>query len=170
LFDWNDAMAIDDNFRAHVDRLLLDGNLGLALAPRLDESADALGGPSAEGGPGGDAASFQVALGPVAKAAARAAMRASGAQRGFDRTVGRLTGGEFNPDEIRTVEDRALNAAKGPDIPVLTGIGEGPPVVLNANQKAVIDRLLGQAGSDPLGDRVRAAYGKALNAGQIRVR
>jgi hypothetical protein len=43
-------------------------------------------------------------------------------------------------------------------------------VALNPAQKAVVDRMLGQMGSDPLADRARAAYGRALGGGRIRVR
>jgi hypothetical protein len=157
-------------FRAHVDRLLLEGNLGLALAPRLGE-ASAATTPSAapDGGMDGSDGSFQVALGPKAKAWVQDRMRATGADQGFDRTLNRMTGGQFKPDEIKTLEDRALTAASWPEVFRMTGIGEGPPVVMTAGQKATTDRLMSQIGSDDLAARARAAYERAVNSGQIRI-
>jgi hypothetical protein len=162
-------------FRAHVDRLLLEGNLGLALAPRLDEIALPGIGPfsarsAASGGTDEQDGSFQVALSPPEKMAVQSMMRATGADRGLDRTLGRMTGGEFNPDEIEMLQDRALRAAKWGEVGQLKGISEGPPVTLSPQQKATVDRLIGQLGSDDLAARARAAYGRAMSGGQIRVR
>jgi hypothetical protein len=165
-------------FSAHVDKLLLEGNLGLALAPRLDDAPGAMqpviGAPyGLEGLPGGAEGyngPLQVALSPPEKMAVQSMMRATGADRGLDRTLGRMTGGEFKPDEIKMLEDRALAAAKWREVGQLKGISEGPPVILNAQQKATVDRLIGQLGSDHLAARARGAYGRAVSDGQIRVR
>ena len=166
------------DFRAYVDRLLLHGNLGLAVAPRLDEAAQvppppdgALARPSdLSSGLQGDDGAFRVALGPGTKAWVQGQMHKTGADQAFDRTLDRMTDGQFRPGEIKMLEDRALTAARITDIPVMSGLSEGPPVLMNPRQKATVDRLMGQLGSDDLATRARSAYGKALGDGQIRIR
>jgi hypothetical protein len=143
-------------FRAHVDRLLPEGNLGLALAPRLDDAS-----------PGAS----QIAMNVAQKAFVKSAMRLTGADKGFDRTINSMTGGQFSPGDIRTLEDRLLDKAEWrKDTDVLQGIAEGPPVYLRPDQKAVIDRLIGGLGADHLAQRAQAAYQKAIDAGQVRTR
>lgn len=111
-----------------------------------------------------------IGLNAVERAAARALMKATGADKGFDRTISAITGGQFSPAERQTLEDLALKAADMSDRPKLMGIQEGPPVYLTPDQKAVIDRIVGQLGTDPLAQRGQTAYQKALNAGQVRIR
>jgi len=133
----------------------------LALEPMTD--ADVSGARE-------DPGAFEVALGPIAKRALKGLMHASGADKGFDRTVGTLTNGRFSPQEIQTLEDRVLDKAQKTDVGALYGVQEGVPVYLSPNQKAVIDRLMGQLGEDPLARRARDAYGGAVSAGNVRVR
>jgi hypothetical protein len=158
-------------FRAYVDRLLLESNIGLATAPRR---SDASGGrPSDLPGPNlqaSDDGPFQLALGPKAKAWVLDRMRATGADKRFDRTIGTMTNGAFAPQDIRALEDRVLDKAGVLDVGVLAGVTEGLPVSLSPHQKTVVDRLMGGLGADPLAQRARAAYGKALNGGRIQIR
>ena len=86
------------------------------------------------------------------------------------KTIAGLTNGAFKPQEVRVLEDRVLDAAGLLDIPVLTGIGEGPPVVLSPRQKKVVDRLVTGLGSDELGARARDSYRGAVKRGDVRVR
>ena len=123
-------------FRDHIDELLRDGNFGLAFAPKLAERLP----PD----------SFELALGPRAKAFVLEQMRRTGADKGFGRTIGAMTNGQFSADEIKALENRVLDQASLPQAWSLRGIEEGPPVDLNARQKAVIDELMGKLGSDPL--------------------
>ncbi|HEX3887348.1 MAG TPA: hypothetical protein VHW05_07600 [Phenylobacterium sp.] len=96
-------------------------------------------------------------------------MHATGADQTFDRTIGRITGGTFQPGDIKALEDRALTAAGPDDVAILRSIADGAPIVLSSAQKASIDGLMGKLGSDALATRARAAYQKAVDAGQIRV-
>jgi hypothetical protein len=141
---------------------------GQPSQPSPTESAVPGGGETSTGDPSGQG-SFQIALGPLAKAGVKTAMHATGADQAFDRTIGGITGGTFQPGDIKALEDRALTAAKPGDLAILYGIADGLPVVLNSAQKASIDGLMGKLGSDALATRARAAYQKAVDAGQIRV-
>ena len=85
-------------------------------------------------------------------------------------TVRGIVGSEFTPKELQTLQDRALDAVRMEDLTTLRGIGVGTPVGLTAAQKAAIDRLIQNMGTDPLGRRARDAYGEALKSGDIRVR
>lgn len=145
-----------DPLRGRVRDLLGANAMALRLAPAS--------------GPRGPDDSYEVALGPIAKAGVKGLMHASGADAAFERTIGRMTGGTFTPAEIQVLEDKALTAARPADIGVLTGITEGPPVTLNPAQKAVVDRIMGGLGQDPLSGRARDAYGGALRDGQVRTR
>jgi len=136
---------------------------GAMQGPAPAPTSSAAASPAADG-------PFQVALGPKSKAAVIAQMRATGADKGFDKTLGQITGGEFSPEEIQALKDRALNAASWLQVFHLRGVSEGAPVVLSPAQKATIDSLMGQLGSDALAAKARAAYGRAINAGNIRVR
>ena len=158
---------LTDDFHAHVDGLLLEGNLGLALAPKLGPD-DSLNGDLAKPPP--DDGAFQVALRPWQKAAVFGGMRASGADKGFDRTVGAMTNGAFGPQEIHDLENRVLDKASWDDVKALRGINEGPPVYFTPSQKSVVDGLMRRLGDDPLAQRARAAYGRAMDAGQVRTR
>jgi hypothetical protein len=132
---------------------------------------DPLGGPDAGvAPPPGENDATHVALWDWEIPAVRAAMRRTGADHRLDATLGRMTGGSFSPDQIQTLEDRALHAAKHSDIGALTGIEEGPPVTLSPEQKAIIDRLMSQSGTDPLGRDAQAAYQGAWRNGQIKLR
>jgi hypothetical protein len=128
---------------------------------------DPVGGPQAAAPGENDA--MHVALWDWEIPFVRAAMRKTGADHRLDATLSRMTGGSFSPDQIQTLEDRALHAAKYSDIGALTGIEEGPPVALSPEQKAIIDRLMSQSGTDPLGRAARAAYQRAWKNGQIKV-
>ena len=138
------------NLRNHVGGLIQDTVIPLALAPRLDDRP------------------LQVALSGPEKAFVRTGMRATGAEKGFDRTVTSMTGGEFAPGDVKALEDRLLDKAQWPDVGTLTGVVEGPPVYLRPDQKAVVDRLIGSLGSDPLAQRAQTAYQRAIGAGQVR--
>jgi hypothetical protein len=85
-------------------------------------------------------------------------------------TVRGVIGGAFTDRDITTLENRALDAAKIQDLPILQGIQAGTPVWLTRQQKTAIDRLVGTLGSDELGHKARGAYGDAVKSGQIRVR
>jgi len=105
------------------------------------------------------------------RAAARAAMKISGADKAFERTVSTITGGQFSKSDLKTLEDRLLEKAdRGKDVGPLMGIQDGAPVYLTPAQKSVVDSLVGRLGSDPLAQRAQDAYRKALNAGQVRTR
>lgn len=148
------------SLRSQAQARIADNAVALGMEPTS-------GSPPQRGEPDG---SYQLALNRFDKAVVKGVMHASGADAGFDRTVGRMTGGQFSTPEIQSLEDHALDAATRADIPVLKGIGEGPPVILNPTQKAVIDRLMGQLGSDDLANRARGAYQGAIRAGQVRTR
>ena len=150
-------MVTTPDQRRYIDDLMFQTHLGLAQAPSLPGANDT-------------AAPMRLALEGWRKGVVRGAMAASGADKRLDATVGALTGGEFQPGEIKTLEDRALDKVKWEDAKAMRGVTEGSPVVLTAPQKAIVDRLMGQIGSDPLGQRARAAYGRAVASGQVRVR
>lgn len=84
-------------------------------------------------------------------------------------TVRTIVGPGFTDQELRILQDRALDDAEMKDIDVLQGIQAGAPVRLTPAQKARIDRLMRLSGDDELGRRARAAYEKALRDGQIVV-
>lgn len=113
---------------------------------------------------------LELALNTIEKGVVKAGMKATGADKGFDRTVSGLTGGAFSPGERAVLEDRALTAASLDDVGVLKGVSEGAPVILTPQQKVVVDRIVGGLGSDALGTRAREAYGKAVRGGQVRSR
>lgn len=139
----------------------------------IARNARSLGAGPFEGrdaGAGAQDGALQLALSDGEIAALRLPLRLSGADKRLDRTIERMTGGRFTPGELRRLEERALKAAEWEDVRALTGIEEGPPVMLSPRQKAVIDRLMGELGSDALSDRARAAYTGAQRAGQVRVR
>lgn len=151
-------MLFTDRDRARLDALLRQGGEGLTTAPR--RSLDA-------GRPG---QTYQVALSRFEKAAVLGGMRASGADKRFDRTIRGLTDGQFNDAEIAALKDRALTAAEWGDVGALSGIEEGPPITVRPGQKAVLDSLMGRLGSDALSQRAQDAYGRASRSGKIRVR
>lgn len=146
----------------------------------VDRLLDPVGGPEAAVAGSPDAAAmapaqsdddgpFDVALGPGAIQAIRDAMARAGADRRLDATIGRMTGGQFSPEQVHTLEDRALQHAGIGDPLRLMGIQEGPPVVLSRSQKSVVDRLMTQSATDPLGREAQSAYQKAWKNGQIRL-
>lgn len=85
-------------------------------------------------------------------------------------TIRGIVGENFTDGDLGSLQERALNAARIDDLPVLRGISGGVPVVLTAAQKARIDRLVGRMGSDPLGRRAGEAYQEGLKSGKIRIR
>jgi hypothetical protein len=115
-------------------------------------------------------ASVRIALGPIEKAGLLATLRTTGADKRIDRTLDQITGGEFSPQERRSLEDRVLDEIKGREAYGLRGIVEGPPVDLRRDQKAIIDSVMGRLGDDPLASKARGAYGRAVKSGQIRTR
>lgn len=114
--------------------------------------------------------SFRLALGPIEKATVVAGLRASGADRRLDRTLVQMTGGEFTPQELQALKDRALDKIEAPEAKQLFGIVEGPPVKLRGDQKAIIDRVMNRLGDDPLANKARGAYGRAIKSDQVRTR
>ena len=154
-----------ERLQARVNDTLADGLL------------DSLGGPSAAVQspdvqrlqPDQDAAPFDVAMNPAERALVRGGMAATGADKRLDATLGRMTGGALNPADIHALEDRALRTATWDEGKALTGIQEGPPVTLTPQQKAIIDRLMRQSGSDALGQSAQKAYQKAWSDGQIKL-
>jgi hypothetical protein len=151
------AVVTTPDQRRYIDDLLVQGNLGLSLV-----------GPATT--QGGASAYPQLALNALRKGFVKSGMAASGADKRLDATIGALTSGQFQPNEIRTLEDRALDKIDWDDAKAMSGVTEGSPVVLTAPQKAIVDKLMGQIGSDPLGQRAQAAYGRAVANGQVRVR
>jgi len=81
-----------------------------------------------------------------------------------------MTNGAFGPQEIHDLENRVLDKASWDDVKALRGINEGPPVYFTPSQKSVVDGLMRRLGDDPLAQRARAAYGRAMDAGQVRTR
>jgi hypothetical protein len=140
--------------------MIQDASFGQAFAPRLD--ARETSEPSER--------SYRIALNPLQKAGVLAGLRASGADKRLDRTLGQMTGREFTPQDLGTLKDRALDEIEWPEAKRLQGIAEGPPVDLAREQKAIIDSVMGRLGGDPLAERARAAYGRAIKHGQIRTR
>jgi hypothetical protein len=160
--------APDDlgDLRGQVNDQLVD-NL---LAPVGGPAAAVAGSPDAAAmAAQPDDGSFQVALGPVERAAIRAGMAATGADKRLDSAVGRMTGGAFSPDQVHTLEDRALVNAQDPDKGPLMRLQDGSPIVVNPQQKAIIDRLMSQSGTDQLGRAAQAAYQRAWQNGQIKL-
>jgi hypothetical protein len=154
-------MLVDNEYRKRVDGLLRDTDFGLAFAPRSEA-------PTARRGM--TDGSYEVALNGGERALVKTWMHASGADAGLDRTIGRMTGGQFSPAEVKALEDMALKAAEWRDVGTLSGIAEGPPVNLTPAQKAVVDRIMGKLGPDDLAHRARGAYEGAVRAGQVRIR
>lgn len=114
---------------------------------------------------------FQVAMDGPHKAFVKGAMKLTGADKGFDRTIAGMTGNRFSPGDVKVLEDRVLDKARWPDdVRVLRGVAEGPPVNLTQYQKAVVDRLVRGLGSDPSAKRAQEEYDRAIRAGQVRVR
>jgi hypothetical protein len=111
----------------------------------------------------------QIALNGPERALVKGMMHASGADAGFDRTIGRMTGGQFSPSEVKALEDMALKALHWDEAMQLRGIEEGPPVTFTPAQKGVVDSLMGRLGDDELARRTREAYARALREGQVRV-
>lgn len=147
--------------RAQASQMIAANTLTLGMRPST-------AAPVAEAAP--DDGSYQVALGPFEKAKITAGMYLTGAGKRFDRTIDRMTNGSFSPEDVKALENRVLDAAESRDVRTLQGVVEGPPVYLNQAQKSVVDKLMGRLGSDPLARRARDAYGKAVDAGQVRTR
>lgn len=112
---------------------------------------------------------FDLALNLFERKAIKGLLVASGADQNFRRTLRAIAGNGFSQAELEELEDRMLRKAEPADVGVLYGITEGAPVVISPNQKATIDRLLGEAGADELGQRARGAYGRALQRGQVKI-
>jgi hypothetical protein len=91
-------------------------------------------------------------------------------EQNFRSTIRGLVGPSFSDDEMRELENRALDHMKASDLFSLRGLQSGAPATLSPNQKSTIDGLLGRMPRDPLGQRALDAYGKALGNGSIRVR
>lgn len=142
-----------ERLRRHAGRLVL-----AAQAMRADDDPPMRGDER-----------FDVAMNVFEKGALKGLMRASGADKGLQRTLGRMTGGQFTPAEVETLEDRALDKLRSKEAMKLYGIPEGPPVTVTPGQKTIIDGLFGEIGSDPLGRRARDSYRDAWKAGRVRV-
>lgn len=97
-------------------------------------------------------------------------MAATGADRRFDATVRGLLGGRISGRELDALKARALDKATPKDILLLQGIRAGVPVEVTPAQKTAIDRLVGQLGGDPLGEKARKSCEGAVRGGNIRVR
>lgn len=156
-------MLVDDEYRKRVDRMLFDSHLALAGAPRRGDAWLDSGEPADGDQP------YEIALNGIQKRLILGAMRASGADKGFDSTISGMTGGGFGPDQIKSLENQVLDKASWDEAMALRGITEGPPVDLSRNQKTVVDGLMNRL-DGPLADDARAAYQRALRAGQIRIR
>jgi len=112
---------------------------------------------------------FDLALNLFERKAIKGLLVASGADQNFRRTLRAIAGNGFSQPELDQLEERILRKATRDDVGVLYGITEGAPVVISRNQKATIDRLLNEAGTDELGRRARDAYGRALKHGQVKI-
>jgi len=159
-------MYVDDEYRKGVDRMLADTHMALAGV----KAAGFGPAPCPPIGYGDDSQPFQVALWGPAKRRIQRSTEGTPIQQRIDRTIGQMTGGTFSTQEVRQLEDRALDEAGLGDVGALTGIQEGPPVYLSPQQKQVIDHLIDAIGSDELGRRAREQYQRAFRAGHIRVR
>ena len=149
--------------RDHLAEHLLDPVGGPeAAAPSPDVHAIA----SAPGGNG----AFEVAgMSALQRGAIKAGMRLDGSDKRLDAALGRMTGGALSSAQIQELEDRALHAAKFDEAMRLRGIQDDAPIVVDPQQKAIIDRLMSQSGTDPLGRAAQAAYQRAWQNGQIKV-
>lgn len=85
-------------------------------------------------------------------------------------TLGGLVGSGFSPQDIHTLEQRAIDAASPADALALAGLQAGVPVTLSTRQWNTIDGLLQRMPQDELGQRAHSAFTSGLANGKIRVR
>jgi hypothetical protein len=85
-------------------------------------------------------------------------------------TLGGLVGSGFSPQDISTLENRAIDTANPADALALRGLQAGVPVSLNTRQWNTIDGLLRRMPQDELGQRAYSAFKSGLANGKIRVR
>lgn len=155
-----------EHLRARVGSTLVDGLL------------DPVGGPAAAAlspdvqslTPGPDEAPFQMALNAGQRFIVRNGMKLSGADKVLDDSLNRITGGRFTRDQLHALEDRALNHADWDADRSLADVQPGNPVFVDPQQKASLDRLVRQSGSDALGQEAQKAYDEAWRDGRIRLR
>lgn len=114
--------------------------------------------------------SFEVALDERGKRRMRQLLKESGADQNFRSTLRTVAGRDFTPAELEALEERVLDRVNWLEAGFLPGIEAGDPVVVSPRQKATIDGLIGKLGGDPLAARAKAAYGKAVRRGRVRVR
>jgi len=96
--------------------------------------------------------------------------RHTGADKTLNDALGAITGNRFSADDIGRLEDRAINNANDSDVDPLKKLQPGNPVIVDPQQKAIIDRLVRQSGSDRLGLEAQKAYDEAWRNGRIRLR
>ncbi|MDO8379030.1 hypothetical protein [Phenylobacterium sp.] len=113
---------------------------------------------------------IDLALNVFQKKAVKALMKSSGADKNVQRALREISGGEFSSAELEALEDRVLDRATREDVGSLFGIQVTKPFSVSPRQKATIDGLFGKLGGDPLAEKARTAYGRALKNGKVRVR
>lgn len=128
------------------------------------------GEPIWNGGPvGNEAGEVDLALNALQKAAVKAAMKVDGGEKRVRSTLRDLAGQGFTPSELERLEERMSDTATWDDASKPWVIESGAPVVISPNQKAVIDGLFGRLGGDPLAERARSSYRRALQSGRVQV-
>lgn len=85
-------------------------------------------------------------------------------------TLGGVVGSGFTPQEIDTLENRAIDAASPLDALTFKGLQGGVPVTLSTSQWTAMDGLLRRMPQDALGQRAYSAFKAGLANGKIRVR
>jgi hypothetical protein len=85
-------------------------------------------------------------------------------------TVRGIVGSSFTDEELRVLEDRALDRFTLYDGFTLQGIRAGSPVILTPRQKERLDEIVDQLGDDDLGVRARVSYADGVRRGEIRIR
>jgi hypothetical protein len=85
-------------------------------------------------------------------------------------TLGGVVGSGFTPQEIDTLQNRAIDAASPVDVLTFKGLQSGVPVTLSTSQWTSMDGLLRRMPQDTLGQRAYSAFKAGLANGKIRVR
>ena len=114
--------------------------------------------------------SIDLALNVFQKKAVKALMKSSGTDKNVQQALREISGGEFSAEELGALEDRVLDRATREDVGSLFGIQATKPFAVSPRQKATIDGLFSKLGGDPLAEKARGAYGRALKDGKVRVR
>jgi hypothetical protein len=155
-----------EDLRGQVSDTLADGLL------------DPVGGPGAAAqspdvqslAPSADDAPFETARLNWGQRTAIELARKAGKDKPLNDALDTITGKRFLPRDIHNLEDRAINNANPEDADSLVNLQPGNPVIVDPQQKAIIDRLMRQSGSDPLGLEAQKAYDEAWRNGRIRLR